>query len=713
MRHIIVIVIGFFLLSFSSNKQTEINKIFTQDVATIYTAKAGLLDSVILKIIIDELNSPLALTENSAFYLENDYWKPYKGKVPDVKVAVDNFKAIAGDTILAAISGKNYDAVGTHYGLYLFDKKLKTWQPRFPVDQEYSWSPRQVAALMFDSHGRLWFGSQQGVGYLEDGSWHLFTGKEGLPYNKFTCATSGKNGVVWFGTEKGAIRYDGKDFSYRFSRRWLPNDHVNDIAVQENGTVWIATKTGISRIISKPMTMEQKATYFIDQVEKRHSRMGFIAQCHLTERYNINSWIPAISDNDGLYTAMYGAAHAFRYAITKDRQAKELATRSFNACKWLVDITHESGFPARVIIPVDWHEAVNEQYDAEYNQRRKKSDPFWKDILPRFVLSKDKKYLWKCDTSSDELIGHYFFYGIYYDLVAESEEEKKPVRQVVSAITDHLIRNGFVLIDHDGKPTRWANFSPDFFNSVKGWEQRGLNSMMMLSFLNVAEHITGDSKYTKTAQMLREKHFYHINAMQSKMYFPPDYVVPWDNNLCLMSMYGLMNYEKDPELLLMYRLSLEHAWLHISRQKNAFWNSIYGALSSQFAEKVKTGLYNSRAVFPEAGSYTQLTLRQFEQSDPRVPDILETLYKMPLDLIGYDMDNTHRLDVVLDPAPGQVPTVGWRIDGGALPLDERGHVRQDRDGFALYAAEDSGFAEHEGTFFLLPYYMARYHGLIK
>ena len=180
----------------------------------------------------------------------------------------------------------------------------------------------------------------------------------------------------------------------------------------------------------------------------------------------------------------------------------------------------------------------------------------------------------KCDTSSDELAGHYFFYGIYFDLVAKTEEEKKPVREVVAAITDHLIRHGFNLSDFDGKPTRWGNFSPEYCNSVWGWDQRGLNSMMMLSFLNVAKHVTGDSKYDQVAAMLRSKYNYHINAMHGKEFFPPENVVPWDNNLCLMSMYGLMNYEENPELLIMYRTSLQNSWLQISKQQNAFWDAI-------------------------------------------------------------------------------------------------------------------------------------------
>jgi hypothetical protein len=322
--------------------------------------------------------------------------------------------------------------------------------------------------------------------------------------------------------------------------------------------------------------------------------------------------------------------------------------------------------------------------------------------------------MWKCDTSSDELAGHYFFYGIYYDLVAETEEEKAAVRQVVGDITDHLIRHGFMLVDHDGKPTRWGNFSPEYFNSIWGWDQRGLNSMMMLSFLNVAKHVTGDPKYDETAQMLREKYHYHINAMHAKEYFPPDNVVPWDNNLSLMSFYGLINYEKDPELLLMYRESLEYAWLHISKQKNAFWHTIYGALCQKFSADTKEGIFDSQAVFPENKLYAPFKSSLFNKWDARSEDIEETLQRIPLDLIGYEMDNSHRLDILIDPTPGQKPGMGWRYDTYAVPVDERGHVRQDRDGFALdYREVGGGKSEQEGTFYLLPYYMALYHKLIE
>ncbi|OOG72784.1 hypothetical protein [Algoriphagus sp. A40] len=686
-------------------------KVFNQDVAIIHDSKKDLPEGSIDRIQL--INGvPVAESKGSFFEFNGERWTSSKNKIS--KPTLSGIKLPEGSgKVLSSINHLGKVWVGTENGLYR-STSGNNLESVLPADSSYSWSPKDVAALVVDSQGRLWFGAKQGIGRLDEGKWKLFTGAEGLPYNNFTSAFAGPNGEVWFGTKKGAIRVQDDYFYYRFSRRWLPDDHVNDITIDKSGTAWIATNQGISQIASVPMTYEEKAAFFTKQTEDRHVRMGFVAPNNLQVPFEISSYELGISDNDGMYTSMYGAAQAFRYAVTGDPEAKALADRSLVACKWLVDITHESGFPARVIIPIDYREPVNEQYSREYNKRHQQSDPFWKDIYPRFPTSKDGKYMWKCDTSSDELAGHYFFYAVYYDLVAKTEEEKAMVRDVVADITDHLIRNGFMLKDHDGLSTRWGNFSPEYMASVWGWDQRGLNSMMMLSFLNVASHVTGDSKYDEVAKMLRDKYNYHINAMHAKEFFPPDNVVPWDNNLSLMSFYGLINYEKDPELLLMYRESLEYTWLHISKQKNSFWNTIYGALSQKFAEKAQEGFFNPEVVFPENKLYAPQKVKLYSTWDTKSEDIVETLERIPFDLIGYEMDNTHRLDIVLDPTPGQGEGMGWRYDTYAVPVDERGHVRQDRDGFALlYREVGGGTAEQEGTFYLLPYYMARYHQLIE
>ncbi len=700
----------FLFISSSTVAQTLGETIFKQQVSSQYDTRNNLPNLPVDKIFISN-NIIKASYGNKTYQLEKgNTWS----RIDHVAKSSDknSRSTIGGKKVLSqAIYQNNVKVYGTEDGLF-FDRSNKI-EKVYPADSLYSWSLRNVTALVVDSQNRLWFGSQEGIGYLDGKNWKLFTGKEGLPYNHFTCAVAATDGEVWFGTERGAIFVHENKFAYRASKRWLPNDYVTSMAVDNVGSVWIGTKNGIAEIKRNSISLDQKANFFTDQVEARHNRMGFIAQSELKEQYNLATSQLAISDNDGMYTAMYGAAQAFRYAVTGDKEAKHLADRSFKAVKWLSDITPEKGFPARVIIPIDWHEPVNEQYSVANNERMQLSDPQWKSIFPRFPKSKDGKYRYKCDTSSDELAGHFFFYGIYFDLVAKTEQEKNDVKQVVGDMMDHLLRHGYKLFDYDGKVTRWGDFSPEYFNSVYGYDQRGLNAMMMLSFLNVTKHITGDTKYDEAAKVLREKYNYHIYALHPKEYFPAENVVPWDNNLCLMSLYGLIKYETDPSLLLMYRQSLENAWLHISKQKNAFWDAIYQTLANDFTKLVDDQYFDGKNLFSENHLYAPNVTKTYYRAANNPDYILENLQKIPLDLIGYSMPNTHRLDIVLDNSPGQSKYKGWRFDGYALPVDERGHVRQDRDGFDLNLTEGNGYAEHEGTFFILPYYMAMYHQLIE
>lgn len=630
------------------------------------------------------------------------------------------YQQVPEDLLALAESTDGEIAIGTKHGLFVRSPRSRQWTSLVPSDDRYRWALRSVTAVAYDREGRLCFGAQQGAGIRQSsGEWELFTGAEGLPWNGFLGATSGPDGSFWLATDRGAIRHSEDRFRYRFSLRWVPDDRINDIAIAEDGTAWLATPGGISRIQRLPMTLQQKAALFTAQVEERHQRDGYIATCSLQEPYNPASFINGITDNDGLYTAMYGAAQVFHFAATGDPEARRLARRSFEACKHLVDITG-NGFVARVIIPADWHEDVNEQYNHDYNLKKREGDPLWKLITPRFPLSKDGKYRYKIDTSSDELAGHYFFYPIYYDLVADTEEEKEEVRAVMRSMTDHLIDNGFLLRDHDGQPTRWGDFSPEYLNSMRGWAQRGLNSMMMLSFLRAAEHVTGDAKYAEVFDRLCAEHRYDFLAMKSKTYFPPEDVVPWDNNLCLMSWYNLLRYEQDPERVIMWRLSMEHAWLHISKQKSAFWNFLYKACAEHVEALAKTDFF--RGAYPELPTYAEHTVEHFRSSEAHMQDSLEMLRNMPLNLINVTMDNTHRLDVRFDNTPGSQETwldrrgtYGWHYDGRAVPIDERGHVRVDRNAFdlRLHEGRGQGRSEQEGTFYLLPYYMGRYHRFIE
>ncbi len=614
------------------------------------------------------------------------YWVYYtqNKKILDLQEDVGLSVALRKDGVFA---------VGMKSGLMMGSMTNSSFAKVYPSDSRYSWAPRNVTAVAFDTKGRLWFGSDQGVGMLDNGTWTLYTGAEGLPYTRFTCATPGENGVIWFGTERGAIRFDGTRWDYRASMRWLPDDHVNAIAVQEDGTAWIATRKGIARIERKQMTLAEKAGEYEKIMDERHWRLDFAVRCYFTAPGALETAYRRHTDNDGLYTALYGASQCFRYGATKTPEAKERAKRCFRGLKLLYDVTGIPGFPARSVVPVEeGGEDPNANFGEAANLAMQKEDPLWKNIVPRWPKSADGKYYWKCDTSSDEICGHYFFFGVYNDLVAETPEEKAEVRTLVQALTDHIVDNGFQLVDHDGKPTRWGRWSTDYINTLDGWADRGIQSLEMLSFLNVAHHVTGDAKYRETAKMLRDQHAYHINALWGKAVWPPAAVVPWDGNLAFTSAYGLVKYETDPEILKYYRLGLDNIWLFVSRQNDPFFNHVYASVMP----KDPSPVYDT--VVPDTGMARA--------------GALQTLKDTPLLLIGWDMANSHRLDVVKSPETRAKPNYGWNHNGQAIPVMERSHVRINSDHFDL-DAKGGGTYEYEGSFFLLPYYMGLYHDLLK
>ncbi len=591
------------------------------------------------------------------------------------------------ETILISKDGSQFAVFG---GGNLYIKGQNNgWSIIKPRDDKHRWSFQNSEVYFdFDRAGNLWFAMQQGVGFYQpdSGKWKLFSGEDGLPYNQFSCIHGGQDGSIWFGTDKGAIRYENGEWAYRYGRRWLfagrEGNTVLNIAVDGDGNAWILTEGGLGLIERRSMTLDEKAQVFERITNERHVRYGYVSSSVFQTPGDPNTVILTDSDNDGLWTAMYGAAECFRYAVTKDPEAKRLAKRSFEALKFLVEVTDIPGFPARSILPTSGPDPNAERYTPEKDrQRRETRDPLWKIISPRWPKSEDGKWYWKCDTSSDETDGHYFFYALYHDLVAETKEEKAEVVEVVRAITDHFMRNSYRLIDHDGKPTRWAIFNPENLNfNHHWWEERGLNSLSILSYLKTAEYMTGDEKYDQAAEELIRKHGYAQNTILTKITFPKESINHSDDEMAFMCFYNLLKYEDDPQRRYYYLTGLERSWEFEAPERSPLFNFIYGAVG----ETDRFGL----------------------------ADGVDTLKGMALDLIDWRMENSHRLDLIntvkqSSSYPERVIASG----GGVLPIEERPFLRWNNNPYTLDGG-NGGRTEQDGALYLLPYWMGRYHEFI-
>jgi hypothetical protein len=312
----------------------------------------------------------------------------------------------------------------------------------------------------------------------------------------------------------------------------------------------------------------------------------------------------------------------------------------------------------------------------------------WKVLSPRWPVSADGKWYWKTDTSSDELDGHYFLYAVYYDLVAETDEEKKYARAVVERVTNHLIEHDFMLIDHDGTPTRWGQFSPKVLNTDKLTDCRGLNSVSVLSYLKVAQHVTGDEKYARKYNELLFDHNYYTNVLNPKNQNGPGSGNQSDDEMAFMCYYNLLNYETDPKLRKQYMRSMARYFAQEESEVCPLFNLIF------------------------ASFYEPLPYYWKDVPLSVVQDSLETLQRYPLDRIRWGYKNSHRLDIV--PLGSHIiehQGKGYLRNGKVLPIDERFVNQWNVDPWRL-DSRSRGTELSDGTSFLLPYWLGVHHGLI-
>jgi hypothetical protein len=493
-----------------------------------------------------------------------------------------------------------------------------------------------------------------------------------LPVPQVTVYADNGKGVHWIGTPLGAIRHNvyirlltptghvsesqsGRrlKFEYFAGRRWLPDDQVIGIGFEKaaHEVVWIETPKGFSRIEYKEMTLDEKSKAFVERIRARHVRHGLTTDSMLQTPGDLSTNRTVSSDNDGLWTQMYVASEAFRHKVTGEADAMANARQGFEAVLQLEEITGMPGFHARSFIKI--------------GEDIQPKDGEWHD-------TPDGKWRWKGDTSSDEIVGLYFGYAIYYDLVA-NEEEKQKIRGVITRMTDHILNNNYQLIDTDGKRTLWGWWGPDEIWADP--DELGLRALHILSHLRAAHHITGNPRYEQAYNELISKHRYHLLTLNQKINYP-GHVNHSDDELAFLSYYPLLNYETDPKLRGVYVQSLERSWQVERPERNPLWNFIYavGSGSREFDRE-----------------YAVFTLRE-----------------IPMNQISWDVTNSHRLDVPMD-------TLNDRFDRRqaliVLPYDELPISKWNGNPYRVDGG-NGGRSEGDGVYFLLPYWMGRYHNLI-
>ena len=508
-------------------------------------------------------------------------------------------------------------------------------------------------------------------GYFE---YNIATKKQGLMQQKLPCteitAVKVIGDKVWFGSQNGAFakRADSK-FDYYNGERWLPSNKVIDISAGPENSILILTDVGLGQICFKKMTLAEKAELFDKQVRTRHIRNGFNASLDQMEKGNVSTGYLADSDNDGLWTSMYLGGEIFRYVTTNSPEALQNCSESLDAMERLYTVNGIPGFPSRSFERSGFIEKL--------------ADP------ERWQHAPDPEWDWKSTTSSDEVIGHIFAFGAMAELIPDPDLKRRSI-DLIDTLMSHIVKNNLYLIDFDGKPTLWGKWNPTYVNAFPtNIGDRKLNSSNMVAMLQTAYHFTKKIKYKEKAMELLYKHGYLENLMRpmSEIGLAPEDADDkskllsdaWnhsDDEMYFLGYWGLYRYSFDENLRAKYKKAIIDHWEAERPEKEGAW-IIFTAL---------TGTPNF--------------------------DLNEAIWYLkehPIDLIDWDISNSHRKDIEKLELNFRSQTLKE-----VLPPDERPIQRHNSNMFNLDRKGRNGFSEHSaGDIWLLPYWMGRYLGIIS
>jgi len=581
----------------------------------------------------------------------------------------------------------------------------------------------QVSTL-FGTSEKLFIGTRSTDGITDgglnilnkSGKLEAITGKHGyLPYHDITSvyvdSDSEIGEVIWVGTSIGVCRkalYNER-WNYYASFRFLPSDNIRAVFPETEKRIWVATDNGAGLLEFKKYTLEQKANIMQEATMERHDRdPGLVCDCILTEPGNLDSHEHTDCDNDGLWTAMYMGGLTFKYAVTKDPETKDLVERHIAAIILLENVTVEEldpygvfdelpayipGLIARSVLPLG--SRSNDPNCYPYCQWR-----------PNTAMGYD----WKSDVSSDEATGHFFIYGVYWDLMCGPDKSKwvgdhcKEAHETVEKIMDHIIDHDFFFIDWTGRHTSWGVWNPRLLTDPLNSDEPSVrdyvglvycNSLEILSFIRTAQHIMKDAaqcypdqadKYEKKYKKYEDALQYLIQAWNYDHY--AEYADVWvlgitnhsTDELIFLSYYNLLRYETDPLLLEKWVNSIHRAWLYNRLEQCPLWNFIYGAVTPNIA-------------------------------DFGWDDATFNLVNQPIDMIEWTVKNSQRADIKWFPFMDRSNERQMDLTEYPLPPDER---PVDRWNTNPYTPDGgcAGCAELDAGHFVLPYWMGRYHGFI-
>lgn len=117
-----------------------------------------------------------------------------------------------------------------------------------------------VAAMIDDTAGNVWFGTNYGLLHYNDRSESVRLlseqagGVSGIPAIPMLSLALGGENTLWVGSQSGLYKYTFRDQRVRYFgvNEGLPNDKIWSIVVDHHNAVWVGTNRGLARIQELP-----------------------------------------------------------------------------------------------------------------------------------------------------------------------------------------------------------------------------------------------------------------------------------------------------------------------------------------------------------------------------------------------------------------------------------------------------------------------------
>lgn len=457
--------------------------------------------------------------------------------------------------------------------------------------------------------------------------------------------------------------------------------------------------------------------------DEANADMSFAKRTRLLEGFVARTYWIESQENYALYDNIY-------WQVNEDNTATGVSTKSSQSSGYYLNNENLRG------VTVDASGEIPER--------------LWNNLVGENALKSDVIY--KGDTSADELVGHAFILKLMYDILGDEDEElKELIVTAIDNLAQHLVDNGYMLVDGSGQPTTWSNFSRTSFNVSSSIPMSPLHAMVILSIFKTAAYMTGYEKWENEYRMAALDPAYEyakvVSQESDRMHATISSVVgeavspllsgplkllsgtslynlilkivtnDSDLEMAMLGFYTLFQTEEDKELLSYYKDGLDAWWTIAKSTENPLWYYIY---QLAYPDKNIKDAYGNNILETAAWSLSRhpvSTIRYLSSNAKR--DDIAQLDLSPLGLSVHDAPSYSLKGNTPAEMPENPEIIDYvkfvlsarNIEWAVAAPDERALHKYNENPYILSHYYHNTFMEGSTTY-TLPYWLGRYHGLL-